>query len=496
MPGRAPIPYGIRTSCTRRHARSLLFGRNAPRRLISDGRSSHTRGSRSGLGNFFVPLAAVSSSVCVATYCLTRIIISAESPNHGDNSTSTLSLADMIPARYNLTDENIEAARDELSRLLTPERVITDIGALIAHSSTEWSPAPGGDSVRPHLIVTPESTEEVSAIAKICHRRRIPMIAFSGGTSLEGTLAATHGGVCIDFVRMKRIIAIHGQDMDVVVQPGVGYAELNEKLAEQNFFFPPDPGPGAQIGGMVSQGCSGTNAYRYGTMKDWVLGLTIVLADGTTIKTRHRPRKSSAGYNLTQLMVGSEGTLGIVTEASLKITKKPENVKVAIAAFPTTHKAVEVAVRIVQNDMPVAAMELLDDVTMRAVNQSGYCNRDYPQVPTLFLKFAGTSNSVQDQIKKVKEFSRDASCASFEVASDEMEAESLWQARKTALWSLMTLKNDPNDKFLSTDVAVPMSRLADIVEETHKRLQASGLIGSCLGHVGDGMFPFSSSLSG
>ena len=277
----------------------------------------------------------------------------------------------------------------ELVALLGEEGVNDDVGARIAHSSTEWSPAPNGDKDCPSLVVYPKSTKDVSDIMKICHRYRMPVIAFSGGTSLEATLAAQNNEICIDFGRMNEVIELHSDDMDVVVQPGVGYQELNEQLAAHNLFFPPDPGPGAQIGGMVSQSCSGTNAYRYGTMKDWVLGLTVVLADGTIIKTRHRPRKSNAGYDLTRLFIGSEGTLGLITEASLKLTNKPENVQVAVAAFPSTHQAAATATRLVQKGLPLAAIELLDDMAMRAVNQGGQTNRTWPEEPTLFLKFSG-----------------------------------------------------------------------------------------------------------
>ncbi|KAK3044804.1 hypothetical protein LTS18_000320, partial [Coniosporium uncinatum] len=276
--------------------------------------------------------------------------------------------------------------------------------------------------------------------------------------------------------------------MDAVVQPGVGYEDLNKELASQGLFFPVDPGPGAQIGGMISQGCSGTNAYRYGTMKDWVLGLTVVLADGTIVKTRHRPRKSSAGYNLTQLMVGSEGTLGIVTEASLKLTSKPENVRVAVLAFPTTQKAVDTAVRVVQADMPVAAMELLDGFTMKAVNLAGHCEKQYAEVPTLFMKFSGSERGVQEQIDRIKSFAQASRCRSFDLSQSDEEADSLWTARKTALWSLLAMKSDPSDHFISADTAVPISGLAKIIDETQEKLTASGLLGSFLGHVGDGNF--------
>jgi D-lactate dehydrogenase (cytochrome) len=182
---------------------------------------------------------------------------------------------------------------------------------------------------------------------KVCHQRAIPVTPFSGGTSLEGNFAPTRGGICIDFGRMDKIMHIHPRDLDVVVQPGVGWEELNEELAEQGLFFPPDPGPGAKIGGMVGTGCSGTNAYRYGTMREWVLSLTVVLADGTIIKTRQRPRKSSAGYDLTKIIIGSEGTLGLVTEATLKITVLPQNQRVAVASFNSVYDAAECVAQVV-----------------------------------------------------------------------------------------------------------------------------------------------------
>lgn len=409
-------------------------------------------------------------------------------------TTSTLSTAPLesvAPPFYDVSEANIDAAKAEFVEFLGEGGVSDDLGARIAHSSTEWSPAPRGDLDRPHLLVYPRSTDDVSRIAKICHRRRIPMIAFSGGTSLEGTLAAVEGGVCIDFSRMNKVIALHKRDMDVVVQPGVGYVELNQLLAKEGLFFPPDPGPGAQIGGMISQGCSGPNAYRWGTMKDWVLGLTVVLADGTVIKTRHRPRKSSAGFNLTQLMVSQEGLLGFVTEASLKITNKPENLRVATATFPTTQDAVDVVVKVVQQGLPLTAVELLDEISMRSVNESGYCDRSYEERPTLFLRFSGTVQNVAEQIEQVQAFAQASKCSSFDIAQNEEEGDSLWQARKTILWSQMALKNDPSDMFLSADLAVPISRLAEIIDTSNQRLQASGLVGGCLGHVGDGNFHLS-----
>ncbi|TVY24483.1 D-lactate dehydrogenase [cytochrome], mitochondrial, partial [Lachnellula hyalina] len=402
---------------------------------------------------------------------------------------STTPLKGHNTPQYNLSQSNLDGARKELQELLGPEGVTDHLGTRIAHSSTEWSKAPRGDYDRPSLVVYPSTTEETAAISKICHKRQIPMIAFSGGTSLEGTLAAENGEICLDFKKMNKILEVHRDDMDVVVQPGVGYEDLNQALSKLNLFFPPDPGPGAQIGGMIGQGCSGTNAYRYGTMKDWVLGLTVVLADGTIIKTRHRPRKSSAGYDLTRLFVGSEGTLGIVTEASLRVTLKPNNIRIAVASFPTLHQATNTTIQISGSGHQLEAMELLDDVTMHAINKAGYTNDAWAEESTIFFKFSGeTPQAVQKQIDRVEKLAKVNNCGSFKRSKTDEEAAALWQARKTALWSLLAMKRDPGDDFLSADVAVPISRLADIIDETKKMVEKSGLVGSCLGHVGDGNF--------
>lgn len=384
-------------------------------------------------------------------------------------------------------DRALAQVHKELVALLGQDGVSDDIGTRIAHSSTDWSPAPNGDQDCPSFVVYPKTTEDVSNIVKICHPKCIPMIGFSGGTSLEATLAAQNGEICIDFSKMNKVVALHKEDMDVIVQPGVGYEVLNDFLAREGLFFPPDPGPGAKIGGMISQSCSGTNAYRYGTMKDWVLGLTVVLADRTVAKTRHRPRKSNAGYDLTRLFIGSEGTLGFITEASLKLTNKPENIQVAVATFPSTHQAAATATKLVQKGQSLAAIELLDEMTMKAVNQSGY-TKSWPEEAALFLRFSGSATQVKEQIAAAQASAKSSGCSSFSFSESEEEAASLWQARKNILWGMIAMKRDPDDKFLSADAAVPISRLADIIEATKAKLDASGFIGFCVGHAGDGNF--------
>ncbi|MCJ1455972.1 D-lactate ferricytochrome c oxidoreductase [Mycoblastus sanguinarius] len=401
---------------------------------------------------------------------------------------STSPLVSTPKPQHDISPQNIDEARKEFVEVLGPDGIDDNPGNLKAHSSTEWSRSPVDTYAS--LIVFPKSTEDVSKVMKICHARRIPVTGYSGGTSLDGALAATRGGICMDFSRMNRILQVHDRDLDVVVQPAVGWEKLNELLAKQNLFFPPDPGPGAQIGGMIGTGCSGTNAYRYGTMKDWVISTTVVLADGSIVKTRNRPRKSTAGYDLTRLIVGSSGTLGLVTEAVLKVTAKPENVRVGVVAFPTSHKAVSTVIDIVQNGLPLAAIELLDARTMRAVNSSGYSNKQWKETPTLFLKFSGTTSAVEEQVDVVRALADKNGKESLESSSDPEKIDALWSARKTALWSLIAQKRHPDDKFLGSDVAVPISRLADIIEETKGKIDEAGLLGAAVGHVGDGEAPF------
>jgi D-lactate dehydrogenase (cytochrome) len=287
---------------------------------------------------------------------------------------------------------------------------------------------------------------------------------------------------------MDAILALHKDDLDVVVQPALGWERLNEELARENLFFPPDPGPGAMIGGMIGTGCSGTNAYRYGTMREWVVSLTVVMADGTVIKTRQRPRKSSAGYDLTRLFVGSEGTLGLVTEATLKVTVRPKSHSVAVASFATIRDAASCVARVVAEGIPVAAVEVLDDVQMRCINAAGSTSRAWKEKPTLFFKFSGTAGGVKEQVGLVKAIAKEAGVDTFEFARNGEEAAELWSARKEALWSVMGMKKEEGDRVWTTDVAVPISRLPDIIEQTKDDISKSGLLGAIVGHVGDGNF--------
>ncbi|KAI0883836.1 FAD-linked oxidase-like protein [Annulohypoxylon maeteangense] len=385
-------------------------------------------------------------------------------------------------------EDALDEIRREISKKGGEDIISTDPEDLLAHGYSEWSTVnPDG---LPVAVAYPRSTEQVSIIASICHKYRIPIIPYSGGSSLEGNFSAPYGGISVDFAYMDQIIQFNKDDMDIVVQPSIGWQDLNEKLSRMGsgLFFPIDPGPSAKIGGMIGTNCSGTNAVRYGTMKDWIINLTVVLADGTVIKTRRRPRKSSAGYNLNGIFVGSEGTLGLVTEATLKLAIVPEEFSVAVVTFPTIRDAASAAAGVMQAGVPVAAMELMDEVQMKVVNIGGAtAPRVWKEMPTLFFKFSGTKAGVKENISRVQAIAKNNKGSNFEFAKDAREQKLLWSARKESLWSMLALRKN-NEEVWSTDVAVPFSRLADIIEISKKEMDELGLFASILGHIGDGNF--------
>ncbi|KGO75269.1 FAD-binding, type 2 [Penicillium italicum] len=378
-----------------------------------------------------------------------------------------------------------EKAINELRDKLGEDAISTEAEELQQHGFSEWSSL-NADRL-PVAIAYPKTTQEVSEIAKVCNKYRMPMIPYSGGSSLEANFSAPHGGMTIDFAFMNKVLEIHPEDMDVVVQPSIQWMDLNEKIKETGMFFPVDPGPSAMIGGMVGTNCSGTNAVRYGTMKDWVINLTVVLADGRIIKTRRRPRKTSAGYNLTGLFVGSEGTLGIVTEATLKLAPLPEQTRVGVVAFPTIRDAASTAMQVIRKGVSVQCMEIMDDVQMDVINRAGGTGREWKVSPTLFFKFSGTVAGVADSIDLTTKLAQENNAQSFEFARDDREANDLWSARKQSLWSMLALRKEGSEVW-STDVAVPISRLPDIIETSKKELVELGLFASILGHIGDGNF--------
>lgn len=336
----------------------------------------------------------------------------------------------------------------------------------------------------PDAVVFPTSTDEVSQVAKLCHGANVAMIPFGVGTSLEGHVAALYGGVSIDFSQMNQVLDVHAQDMDAVVQPGVTRKQLNAHLRDTGLFFTVDPGADATIGGMCATRASGTSTVRYGSMKDNVLALEVVLADGRVIKTASRARKSAAGYDLTRLMIGSEGTLGIITAITVKLHGIPETVTAAACPFPSIENAVDCVISAIQMGMPMARMELLDALSIKAVNI--HSKLDYAESPTLFLEFEGTKASVAEQVKTVKTIAEDLGGTDFQWADKPEDRSRLWAARHDMYYAGLALK--PGARALTTDVCVPISNLAECIHRTHKALDQSPLTGLILGHVGDGNF--------
>ena len=336
----------------------------------------------------------------------------------------------------------------------------------------------------PDAVVYPQSADDVQQIVRICARHRAPVIAFGTGTSFEGHVNAPYGGVSIDLKDMNRIIAIHPQDFDCVVEPGVTRKQLNDYLCDQGLFFPVDPGADASLGGMCSTRASGTTAVRYGTMKDNVLALKVVRPDGELMTTSRRARKSSAGYDLTRLMVGAEGTLGIITELTLKLHGLPEATASAVCRFPSIQAACDAAITAIQTGIPIARVELLDEIQVKVCNT--YSKLGLPEEPTLFLEFHGTQASVTEQSERFGDIAREYGAGSFEWSARPEDRTRLWQARHDIFWALRGYR--AGAKVVVTDVCVPISRLAECVTETKRDAETSGIIAPIVGHVGDGNF--------
>ncbi|MCZ0737838.1 FAD-binding oxidoreductase [Phreatobacter sp. AB_2022a] len=371
------------------------------------------------------------------------------------------------------------ALLDALKALLGA-RVSTSESDRAQHGRDESSHPPR----LPDAVCRPESTEEVAGIVKLCAAHRTPVVAYGAGSSLEGALIPLQGGVSIDLTGMNQILAVRPEDLDATVQAGVTRKQLNAHLRDTGLFFPIDPGADATIGGMAATRASGTNAVRYGTMRENVVSLTVVLADGRVIRTRSRAKKSSAGYDLTGLFVGSEGTLGIITEVTVRLYGIPEVMAAAICAFPTVEAAVDTVITTIQMGLPVSRMELLDDRAIEAVN--GYSKLDLPVTPTLFLEFAGSAASVEEQAVLVEEIARGEGATGWRRSTDPDERARLWQARHDFHWALRALR--PGARGWGTDVCVPISALAEVIRETRKHCAQAPFFTAMVGHVGDGNF--------
>ncbi len=336
----------------------------------------------------------------------------------------------------------------------------------------------------PDAVAFAESTEEVAAIVRICAAHGTPVIAFGTGTSLEGHFAALQGGVSVDLSRLDRVLEVNAADLDCRVEAGVTRKALNAHLRDTGLFFPIDPGADASLGGMAATRASGTNAVRYGTMRENVLGLTVVTADGRVIRTGGRARKSSAGYDLTRLFVGSEGTLGIITEIQLRLYGIPEAISAAVCSFGHMAGAIDTVIAVIQSGIPVARIELLDELQMRAVN--AYSDFEYPEQPTLFFEFHGSEAGVAEQAETAGDIAEGFGGGGFQWATRTEDRNRLWAARHDALWASKALR--PGALTWATDVCVPISRLADCIMATRQDVQGAGLLAPLVGHVGDGNF--------
>ena len=336
----------------------------------------------------------------------------------------------------------------------------------------------------PDAVIFPQSTEEVQEIVRICATHRVPVIPFGTGTSLEGHVNAPAGGISLDFSQMDQILAVHAEDMDVTIQPGVTRKALNTHLRDTGLFFPIDPGADASLGGMAATSASGTCAVRYGTMKDNVLALKAVLPSGEVVTSAKRARKTSAGFDLTRLIVGSEGTLGLITELTLKLQGIPEATSAATCSFPSVEAACNAVITCFQYGLPVARIELLDALQVKACNT--YSNLSLPEAPLLLLEFHGTEAGVTEQAEVFGEIAGEHGGTGFTFTTREEERNALWQARHDAYWAALQLR--PGAQGISTDVCVPLSRLADCVTAAQEKLIELGFTAPVVGHVGDGNF--------
>jgi D-lactate dehydrogenase (cytochrome) len=372
--------------------------------------------------------------------------------------------------------ENVISQLTELlgDRLSTTDAVREHHG----HDESGFKPLP------PDAVAFAQNTEEVSEIVKICAQHNVPIIAYGTGTAIEGHVQAIHGGICIDMGQMDQILQVNQEDLDCTVQAGVTRLQLESHLRDTGLFFPVDPGADASLGGMAATSASGTNAVRYGTMKENVLSLKVVLADGRIIKTGTRAKKSSAGYDLTHLFIGSEGTLGIITEITLRLHGLQEAISSAVCSFPTVDDAINMVILTIQSGIPIARIELLDALMMHAINR--YSKTDYPEQPHLFLEFHGSEAGVIEQAEAVQEIASEFNGSDFTWATHSEDRSRLWKARHDAYPSALQLQ--PGTQAITTDVCVPISRLAECIRETRKDIDAASMPIVMLGHVGDGNF--------
>ncbi|MFZ6771120.1 FAD-binding oxidoreductase [Undibacterium sp. SXout7W] len=368
----------------------------------------------------------------------------------------------------------------EALRNLLDDRFSTAPGLRAQHGTDESS----YDPMLPDVVVFAQTTEEVADIVKLCNHYHVPVIPYGAGSSLEGHILALQGGVCLDLSQMNQMLAVHAEDLTATVQAGVTRKQLNLEIRDTGLFFPIDPGADATIGGMSATRASGTNAVRYGTMRENVMALTVVTADGRIIKTGSRAKKSSAGYDLTRLFVGSEGTLGVITEVTVKLYPLPEAISAAVCSFPDNHQAVSCVIQTIQMGIPVARVEFLDANGVKAIN--AYDKLSLPEKPLLLFEFHGSEHSVQEQAELVQEIASGYGAGDFEWATRPEDRSRLWAARHNAYFALLQLRHGARS--ISTDCCVPISRLAECISETQADCEQHAIVHSIIGHVGDGNF--------
>lgn len=370
-------------------------------------------------------------------------------------------------------------AIEELKEFLG-ERVSTSEAVRAQHGKDlTWDPG-----AAPDAVAFAETTEEVQKIVKLALKYEVPVIPYGTGTSLEGHISAPYGGICIDLSRMNKVLEVNPEDLDARVEAGVTRKQLNSHLKDYGLFFPIDPGADASLGGMAATRASGTNAVRYGTMRDNVLNLTAVMANGEAVRTARRAKKSSAGYDLTRLLIGSEGTLGVITEVTLRLHGIPESILSGYCAFPDIASACNATILTIQSGIPVARIELLDALQIKAAN--AYSNLRLPELPHLFVEFHGSEAGAREQVQSFAEIAGQFGGESLEWAVREEDRSKLWQARHDAFWAAKALM--PGKEAFATDVCVPISRLAECVVETQRDMAEHRLFGPIVGHVGDGNF--------
>ena len=382
----------------------------------------------------------------------------------------------------NTAKQSTQMKRDVIDRLreMLGDRVSTAESVREQHGKGEsWHPAQ-----LPDVVCFAQTNQEVADIVRLCAETKTPVIAFGTGTSLEGQVQAVKGGVCVDLSQMNAVLEVNNEDLDCRVQAGVTRRQLNQYLRDTGLFFPVDPGADTSLGGMTATRASGTNAVKYGTMRENVLGLTVVTAQGEIIRTGTRARKSSAGYDLTKLFIGSEGTLGIITEIQLRLYGLTEAISAAIVNFPDVRSAAEATIQTIQMGIPVARIELLDTAYVKAVN--AYSKTDYPELDTLFLEFHGTKASVAEQAQMFEEIAVDLGGSGFQWADKEEDRSRLWRARHDAYYAGLAVI--PGSRGYVTDVCVPISRLAECIAGTQADIAEQGLFAPIIGHVGDGNF--------